>query len=73
MAVKLNYTTDADKYAECYRLQELLRLEFNTGKLTKEEHNKREDVVIAELLKLRAKIKNDVSINTSLDNVSLTE
>ena len=71
MPIKWKYTKEHDRYAQCYRLQELLRLEFNAGNLTREQHEKLEDEVINELLKLRAKIKNNALINTDLTDVSL--
>lgn len=71
MPVNFHYTNDNDKYAQCYRLQELLRLDFNAGNISPSQHNNLEDEVITELLKLRGKIKNDSSINASLTDVTL--
>ena len=71
MPINWKYAKDVDKYAQCYRLQELLRLEFNAGNITKNQHSKLEIEVIQELLKLRDKIKNDATINTDLTDVTL--
>jgi len=71
MPVKFNYTTDNDKYAQCYRLLELLRIDFNESNITITQHDNLSNEVVTELLKLRGDIKNDNSINTSLSDVTL--
>lgn len=71
MPINFHSLTNEGKYAQCYRLQELLRLEFNNKKITKEEHNRLEDIVINELLILRDKLKKDSDINTSLNDITI--
>lgn len=72
MPIKWNYTNINDKYAQCYRLQELLRIEYNNQIITREQHEKKENEVITELLKLRALIKADNTINTNTNDIILT-
>ena len=72
MPVKFNYIKDNDKYAQCYRLLEVLRIEFNLGNISFKEHEKLEDELLKDLLKLRAKIKADLSINTNINDITLT-
>jgi hypothetical protein len=84
----INYISSADsiRYAQLYRLQELLRLDHNnkgllykTGQITKQEweyyleneFEKKEGLIIAELLKYRERIKKDTTINTALSDVIL--
>lgn len=84
MPINYNVISDADKYAVCYRLQELLRLEHNetgakykAGIITKAQwidylentFSKKEDQILKDLLILRQKIKEDQTINTSLNDV----
>jgi len=82
----INYISSADsiRYAQLYRLQELLRLEHNTkgklykfGQITKDEwlyylntdFEPKENLIIGELIKYRELIKTDKTINTTLADV----
>ena len=69
MPVTFHYNTDNEKYAQCYRIQELLRIAFNKGNLTREQHEKLEEELIKDLLKLRNKIKNDNLINAAISDI----
>lgn len=78
------YTKNNDRYAQLYRLLELLRLEHNqkgklysTGQLSKTEwvyylnntFNPKQDLIINEILKYRQLIREDTNINTTVDDV----
>lgn len=82
----INYISSADsiRYAQLYRLQELLRLEHNkqgklykTGQINKQDweyylkndFEPKSDLITIELLKYRQLIKEDNSINTDLGDV----
>jgi len=84
--IPINYNSikGSERYAQLYRLQELLRLEHNSkGKLystlqitesewkyyLNNEFTPKEDLIISELLKYRQLIKEDTSINTTLTDV----
>jgi len=84
MPINWKYAKDNDKYAQCYRLQELLRLEHNEKQwgyenniISKQEldnylkntYEVKDEIIITEMLKLRKKIKNDITINTTLNDV----
>lgn len=71
MPIKFNYSNTNDKYAQCYRLQEILKNEFNAGNLTSEEHYLLEREVLKDLLKLRDVIKKNNTINTSINDITL--
>lgn len=72
MPINYHYIKLNDKYAQCYRLQELLRKDFNAGNLTVDEHQKLEDIIISDLLKWRKQIKDNNLINASLSDVTLS-
>lgn len=82
----INYISNVNniRYAQLYRLQELLRLEHNlkgkqytSGQINKtdwekylnQEFNPKEELITAEILKYRAILKNDITLNTDLKDV----
>lgn len=71
MPIKYNYTTNADKYAQLYRLQELLRIAFNNGIINQEQLEIRQNEITKEILKFRTQIKNDNTINTNINDLIL--
>jgi len=83
MPIKYNYLDNNDKYAQLYRLQELLRLEHNSyglqfkqGTITqkdwnnyKNQFNIKNDLLSLEICKIRQLIKDDNTINTTLNDI----
>jgi len=83
MPITWNYIKTNDRYAQTYRLLELLRLEHNKeGAKYKQglislidwrnylnHFEDKQDIIFSELLKLRKQIKENTGINTSLTDV----
>lgn len=66
MPITYNYSKTNDKYAQLYRLLGLLMT--NTS-ITADENEKMVNEVVNELLRIRDKLYNDTTINTSLTDV----
>lgn len=84
MPITYNYIKDNDRYAQLYRLQELLRIEHNKegakykqGLITKQQwetylstdFEEKQQLISGEICKIRQKIKVNTSINTDLTDV----